>query len=70
MWHIDGFADFGRMCELAAMALSIVDGERMHGVTRCSQVIEEDCRVESAGIDQDAFHEFSGCRVAATLGIR
>ena len=28
----------------------------------CAQVVEEDRGVESAGIDEDGFHEFSGCR--------
>jgi len=51
MRHIDGFADLGRMCEFAAMALSVVDGERMHGVACGTQMVEQDSRVEPAGIN-------------------
>lgn len=70
MRHIDGFADLGCMRELAAMALPIVDRECMYGLACGTQVVEEDGGVESARINQDAFHEFSGCRMAAALGIR
>ena len=70
MRHIDGFADLGGMRELATVALPVVDGERMHGVACGTQMVEQDGRVEPAGINQDAVHEFSGCRMAAALGIR
>ena len=50
------------------MALPVVDRERVDGVAGCAQVVEEDGRVESAGIDQDVFHEFSGCRCGCGPG--
>jgi hypothetical protein len=40
----------------------------MHGLACCAQVIKEDRGVESAGIDEDGFHEFSGSRFSEGPG--
>jgi len=49
--RINRAANLGGMCELAAMTLAVIDRERVDGVARGAQVVEEDGRVESAGID-------------------
>jgi len=54
-------ANRGGVVELAAVALSIVDGKGVQFVACVAQVIEEDSGIEPSGIDDDSFHEFSDC---------
>lgn len=53
--HFQVAADMRRVLELARVALAVVDGEGLDLVAAREQMVEEDCGIQSSGIDDNDF---------------